>query len=166
MGYSTSFTGQFNLDKPLSPEHLAYLLAFSETRRVCRNADVAESLPDELRAAAELPIGNDGAYFVGKNANDTRDESITDYNSPPRGQPGLWCNWIPTDDGENIVWNGMEKFYDYEEWLAYLCTNFFARWGYKLNGRVEWQGDDPDDKGVLVVEDNKTKAKYSKKNKK
>ena len=39
-----------------------------------------------------------------------RGPDVKDYNRPPQGQPGLWCDWTPTDDGSAIRWNGTEKF--------------------------------------------------------
>ena len=156
MGYTTTFVGSFSLDKTLHPVHLAYLKRFSETRRVKRNADKASKLPDDVRISAELPIGPEGAYFVGSENQfgDDNDDSIVDHNSPPKEQPCLWCQWIPSEDGNSIVWNGGEKFYDYEDWIEYICSNFLQRWGYTLNGRVEWQGECEDDKGVLTIVDN------------
>ena len=37
MGYDTSFTGNFTLDRPLEEIHRKYLQAFSETRRMKRD---------------------------------------------------------------------------------------------------------------------------------
>lgn len=156
MGYTTTFEGHFTLNKPLHPVHLAYLKRFAATRRMKRNADLAEKMVDDVRIAAELPIGAEGAYFVGSPDahGQNKDESVVDYNQPPKGQPGLWCQWIPSDDGEQILWDGGEKFYEYESWIDYICTHFLEKWGYVLNGSVEWQGENPDDKGTLIVTDN------------
>lgn len=57
-----------------------------------------------------------------------------------------------------LIWNGMEKFYNYEEWLRYLIEHFFDPWGYVLNGSVDWQGEDSDDKGELKIADNRVVA--------
>lgn len=83
-----------------------------------------------------------------------RDPSIADYNSPPEGQPGLWCQWVPSEDGTEIVWNGAEKFYYYVEWIDFLVEKFLKPWGYKVNGRVEWSGEEQGDIGVIEVIDN------------
>lgn len=73
-------------------------------------------------------------------------------------QPGLWCQWVLTADGTQLEWDGGEKFYNYVEWLQYLITNFFEPWGIKLNGQIEWFGEDRGDFGKIVVIDNKVEA--------
>lgn len=182
MGYTTDFEGEFILNRPLSPNHKAYLKAFCATRRMYRNK-IAESYPDPLRLAVGLPFGSNGAYFVGSKASfgqDLNDPSVqideTDYpfvvitsenryavemmrimggnNVPPMGQPGLWCQWTPNDKGTAIIWNGGEKFYKYVDWLQYIITHFFDRWGYILNGTVTYQGEDYSDRGQIQVVNN------------
>lgn len=77
-------------------------------------------------------------------------------------QPGLWCQWIITEDGTELQWDGGEKFYNYVEWLKYLINHFFSKWGILLNGEVYWYGEEDSDKGVIVVKDNVIKLKYAK----
>ena len=153
MGYTTDFKGHFTLDKPLRPEHAAYLHAFSETRRMQRDAGKAGKLADPKREAVGLPIGVQAGYFVGGTglAGQDRDASILDYNQEPMGQPGLWCGWGPTEDGGGIKWSGMEKFYSYTEWLNYLIDHFLAPWGYEISGAVEYQGESDDDRGKIKI---------------
>ena len=122
MGYTTDFEGHFNLDRALALEHKTYLEKFSNTRRMKRNAILAGRLPDPVRDAAGLGIGEEGGYFVGAKGfagEDHDSKSIIEYNDPPAGQPGLWCQWVPAIDEEGeatrIEWNGGEKFYDYVE---------------------------------------------------
>ena len=165
MGYSTDFFGSFKLDKQLSSEHAAYLSQFSETRRMQRDVSVTSVLDnDPIRIAAGLPVGVDGGYFVGGSgyAGQDRDESIVEYNNPPDGQPGLWCQWIPSEDGTEIEWDGGEKFYNYVEWIKYLIEHFLKPWGYVLNGEVEWRGEEYDDHGNIVIENNNVKIQYPK----
>lgn len=157
MGYTTDFSGEFKLDRPLSPEHKAYLCQFMETRRMKRDAAVTETRPDPLRLAVGLPIGEEGGYFVGAEGmagQEWNADDVLDGNTAPAGQPGLWCQWTPDDAGECIEWNGGEKFYNYVEWLEYLVQHFLSVWGYVLNGTVEWQGEDSRDIGRIVVENN------------
>lgn len=176
MGYTTDFTGEFTLDKPLTSAHTAYLKQFSETRRMKRDEKVAATLPDPVREAVGLPVGPEGSYFVGGcgSFGQGYDESVVDSNTPPgqlkfgsgkwedneklirsgQCQPGLWCQWTPTELGDGIVWNGAEKFYHYVEWLKYLIEHFLKPWGYVLGGEVEWQGEDPADSGKIEVENN------------
>lgn len=156
MGYSTDFTNSFGLNKPLSTAHLNYLTKFAETRRMKRNASIAAKFPDPIREAAGLPIGDKGAYYVGSTGEFGQDEdnSIINYNTEPMGQPGLWCQWIPSPDGDGIEWDGGEKFYNYVEWLEYIIKHFLAPWGYVLNGKVTWQGEESDDFGKIIVKKN------------
>lgn len=156
MGYTTDFNGEFGLNRTLDNNHREYLTKFSETRRMKRNADKAAELNDPIREAVDLPIGTEGEFFVGANgfAGQDSDNSVEDYNSPPSTQPGLWCQWIPGENGDTIEWDNGEKFYHYIEWLEYLIANFLQPWGYVLNGEVEWQGEERSDMGMIVVKDN------------
>lgn len=183
MGYTTDFSGHFTLDAPLTEEQATYLNKFSETRRMKRltveNRDKLDELkprwaslhyeapttpvdemPDPVREAVGLPVGTDGGYFVGAggHAGQERDDSIIDYNEPPRRQPSLWCQWIVREDDNGaytiIEWDGNEKFYEYVEWLEYIIDHFLKPWGRKLNGEVEWYGEEPNDRGLITVNDN------------
>jgi hypothetical protein len=140
----------------LKPEHAAYLKAFNRTRRMKRKVSVAEELPDPIRTAVGLPLGPEAAYFVGGQgwAGQERDASVVDYNNPPKGQPGLWCQWDPSEDGTAIIWDGAEKFYYYGEWLTYIIDHFLGPWGYVVNGEMTWQGEDEEDVGTIFVVNN------------
>jgi hypothetical protein len=83
-----------------------------------------------------------------------QDDSIVNYNTPPSGQPSLWCQWVPNENGTAIEWDGGEKFYEYVDWIEYLISNFLAPWGYVLNGEVEWSGEDRDDRGMIIIDNN------------
>lgn len=155
MGYDTTFEGGLYFDRALAPEHRAYLEAFSRTRRVRRNSNRAAALPDPVRSAAGLPVGIQGAYFVGGAGEwgELDDESVLDGDKPPVGQPGLGCDWVPDPSGVMLQWNGAEKFYAYIDWLEYLLEHFIAPWGYRLeHGRVYWQGQQYEDRGFLEAD--------------
>ena len=156
MGYTTDFKGQFAVSPPLKPEHVAYINAFSGTRRMKRDGRKATPLPDPVRLAAGLPVGPSGSYFVGGVgfAGQDHDNSVLEHNTPPSTQPSLWCQWKATEDGTAIEWDGGEKFYEYIEWICYLVHHFFAPWGYTLNGEVRWQGESDDDKGKIIITNN------------
>ncbi|MAH47425.1 hypothetical protein CMI37_16495 [Candidatus Pacearchaeota archaeon] len=162
MGYTTDFSGSFQLDKPLASEHQAFLVKFAGTRRMQRDADITSEREDPVREATGLPVGEEGAYFVGEggfagqgeSGFGSRPEDVINYNAPPEGQPGLWCQWVPNEEGTEIRWDGGEKFYSYVEWLEYLITHFLTPWGYVLNGKVEWLGEERSDIGRIVVENN------------
>lgn len=185
MGYTTDFWGQFDLTPQLSTEQREYLRAFNETRRMARDEEKAALLPDPVREAVGLPVGHEGAYFVGGQGfmGQGGDDSVVEYNEAPGmtkwrypdeeydrylarrqeaiengAQPGLWCQWTPNDDGTAIVWDGGEKFYDYVEWIEYIIRNFLKPWGIVANGDVEWQGEEPADRGRIQVRDNVVRA--------
>jgi hypothetical protein len=150
----------------LRPEQAAYLKRFSETRRMRRDASKAGAMPDPVREAVDLPPGEEAAYFVGAVRQSepqfpswAGDESVLNGNIPPQGQPGLWCKWCPNEEGTAIVWNGVEKFYDYVKWLEYLIAHFLRPWGYVLNGEVKWRGEDRDDRGIIRVSDSEVRTK-------
>lgn len=149
MGYSTEYTGTVTVNPPLGPVEIAYLNAFSETRRMQRS---------------------NGPYFVEGSGpfGQGRDGDVLDSNAPAAGQPGLWCNWVPTEDGSGIEWNGVEKFYYGREWMQYLIDHFLKAGGeakgqpgfegftfdHVLNGVLDAQGDESDDAWQLTVADN------------
>jgi len=157
MGYDTDFFGEFTLDKPLSDAHAAYLRAFGDSRRMKRNMVALVNVADPIREAAGLPIGVEGEYFIGEKEFcrfDNTDVSIIDPNRPPSTQHGLYCQWIPNEDGTEIEWDQSEKFYNYIEWIEYIIDNFLKPWGYVLNGEVTWEGSESGDLGKIVVDDN------------
>jgi len=164
MGYTTEYYGVFKLSKPLTAAQAAYLKAFSETRRMARRSEVVEAMDDPVRQAVNLPVGDDGEYFVGGTGfyGQDKDRSIIHYNRPPKSQPGIWCHWIPTEDGAGIEWDGGEKFYDAREWLEYLIHNFLERWNIVMDGEAQWQGEDHGDVGLLVVKGNEVFEKRGK----
>jgi hypothetical protein len=80
MGYTTDFSGEFKLNKPLDPETERLMDGLNTTRRMKRNVD-------------ESIYGIEGEFYFGSGSfGQDREENIIDYNSPPRTQPGLWCH--------------------------------------------------------------------------
>jgi hypothetical protein len=142
MGYNTQFTGQFNLNKPLSEKDKEFLTKLSETRRVARKVDAKYGIEGEFYV--------DGTGIFGQD----KDETILDNNRYPKTQPGFWCQWVSNEDGTAIIWDCNEKFYNYIEWINYLIKNLIEPRGYSLTGDVEWQGDEPDDFGIISIKDN------------
>lgn len=149
MGYQTKFTGRVHITPPLNPQEIAYLTKFSETRRMAREA---------------------GPYFVygTGDAGQNRDADIQNYNSPPPGQPSLWCGWEPTEDGTAIEWDRREKFYRSTEWMRYLIEHFLKAgahaegqpgfedftFDHTVAGVIHAEGEAQDDVWDLVVWDN------------
>jgi hypothetical protein len=146
MGYSTDFFGSFKLDRPLDEVTKTFLQKFAETRRMKRNIQ---------------GYGVDGEFYVdGKGSfGQDHDATVVEYNQPPSTQPSLWCQWVPNAEGTEIEWDGSEKFYNYVEWIQYLIDRVLAPKDYVLNGEVEWQGEERDDVGIIVVKDNHVSVK-------
>jgi hypothetical protein len=155
MGYTTQFDGQFNLSKPLTDEQGYYLDTFAATRRMKRNPDILMAQHNGQHGL-NGNYGIDGEFFclIDEDDNDDDVTGILNYNEPPSTQPSLWCQWIPTEDNMGIEWDGNEKFYCYDEWLTYIIDNFLKPWGITLSGEVEFQGEENDDMGKIIVVDN------------
>lgn len=154
MGYNTDFSGSVKIDPPLNAAEVDYLKRFANSRRMAR---------------AKGPYFVDGSGFMGQD----NDPDIWDYNTPPAGQPGLWCQWEPSDDGSEIAWNWEEKFYNATEWMAYLIDHFLKpgaeaskvddpqfekfTFDHVVNGTIEAQGEEPKDIWKILVEDNEVR---------
>jgi hypothetical protein len=144
------------VEPPLNAHEIAYLRKFARSRRMSRLS---------------------GPYFVegSSGLDQVRNKDVIDYNRAAEGQPGLWCDWEPNDEGTEISWNGTEKFYLAEVWMAYLIDHFlkpgasaagsafidmvpaeFAHFTFDhhVNGTITAQGADPNDQWRLVVADN------------
>lgn len=160
MGYETYFSGEFAFATPLKDKHRAYLQALRETRRMKRDQMQAKKLPDPLRLDVDLPVGDEGEFFVGGGGlcGQTSDKSVLDYNRPPARQPSLWCCWTPNDDGTCLYVPDGGRYCGYVQWLDYLITSFVKPWDYKLDGEVFWRGEDSEDIGKIVVKDNVVQA--------
>lgn len=150
MGYTTYFDGQIELDKPLTDELYDFLIKFSNTRRMKRDVNKLKEM------GYDGDYGVEGEFFVdGEGAFGQRfDDSIIDVNQPPHTQPGVWCQWIPTDDRMAITWDGGEKFYHADEWMKYLVERILAPKGYVANGEIFATGEDSDDLWKIKVVDN------------
>lgn len=149
MGYTTDFRGKLILNKKLTKKDNEFLVKFAETRRMARNVDPKYGVEGEFYVD-----GRDEFFSTDK------DKDIIDYNRPPKTQPGLWCQWVPSEDGLGIEWDGGEKFYNYVEWLEYIIKNFLAPKGYVLMGTVEWRGEEWDDRGEIRVFNNEVTSEY------
>lgn len=162
MGYTTYFSGSLKFNKPVTEELKQFINNFASIRHMERDTEkIKEVFPDWEEKCYKGDLGTDGAYFIGEKAWSLQreDESIMDYNNPPKGVPGLWCQWVIGSDDE-LRWDGNEKFYMYIDWLQYLIDNFFDPEGYFLNGEMEFQGEDEDDFGTIIVVDNNVDVQY------
>lgn len=158
MGYTTDFSGKFKFNKPISKELAEYINLFSDTRHMRRNnKKIKEFYPNWKDRCFFGCLGDEGEFFLSPGSGyDYSDNSITNANVPPTSQPGLWCQWEVSSDRKYLQWNGAEKFYYYIEWLQYIIENFIRTDPneYVLNGIIHWQGEDPEDKGILEVKNN------------
>lgn len=115
MGYQTEFEGRIEIEPPLNPHEIAYLKRFNESRRMDREQ---------------------GPYYCGTGPYGQDVEAdVRNQNRPDSSQPGLWCNWAPTEDGTALEWDGAEKFYDSEEWMRYIVETFLMP-GCNIQGEM------------------------------
>lgn len=154
MGYTTDFSGAFSIAPSLEAKHRAYLRRFCEMRHMSLKP-TGEGLKDPIRKAVGLPFGREGEFCTVMLEHGQPE--IIDYNEPPLGVPGLWCQWEAASC-TTLQWDGGEKFYNYVEWLEYLIEHFFRPWGYELNGQIEWTGEDRDDRGTIGVRRNEVRT--------
>lgn len=184
MGYTSSFQGQFALNKCLKPEQKAYLLRFSEIRHEILDEEMLKGYPDLLREAVGLPIGTNGIYFTGmldpENSGvdplggyppggiepfikqDFHQASRQHYAQPaehrkPFWPPSYYCQWVPARHSKTIEWNQTEKFYGYISWLRFLMDHFLTPWGYELSGEVSYKGEQGEH-GRIIVADNEIRT--------
>ena len=123
MGYTTDFVGHIDIAPALNDDEIAYLTAFSRSRRFDRG---------------------EGPYAVPGNpgADDWRGVDGDRYNAPLAGQPGLWCHWVPCWDGCCLALDGLEKCYAPMRWLSYLIDHLLkpdaiaAAWRAPAAGRL------------------------------
>lgn len=163
MGYTTYFQGSVKIEPPLNEHEVAYLKDFAGSRRMKRTA---------------------GPYFAdpgGDFGQGSREDEVLEYNQPDDEQPGLWCQWIPSDDGTELMWDRAEKFYNSAEWMTYLIQHFlkpdaraktehqplfkseagrfkYFTFDHVCNGTIYAQGEQSDDLWKIVVTDNEVKV--------
>lgn len=93
--------------------------------------------------------------------NDIHEKDWRDTPDRP-DEYSYYCQWESSRDGKELRWDGGEKFYGYIEWLKWLIEKFFAPRGILLNGQVEWEGEENDDMGQMIVKDNVLTIKRAK----
>ncbi len=175
MGYTTEFEGRVTIEPPLNEHEVSFLKDFNETRRMIRRNG---------------PLFVKGSGFWGQGHDDDVIEFNMSSGDTPwstsrlpadwreyheeNGQPGLWCQWIPIDDGAALAWDGGEKFYDAEEWMRYIIDKLLApsasdylmvhdaedprlakfTYDHVLNGVIHAEGEEQGDVWRLIVTDN------------
>lgn len=143
MGYSTAFTGQFALSRPLTADECATLRALYEHRH-----EEEEDLPLPYVVAGDCPVLIERTL-----------KNRTYYGEAPgilsKKFPSFYCQWVLSPDQRALEWDQGEKFYCYVGWLQYLISHFFAPWGVTLDGTIKWKGDMRGDSGSIRVEGNR-----------
>lgn len=105
MGVQTDYLGQIEVEPALNLTEMAYLSAFSRSRRcACSRKPYA--------------VASSNSHHVGP------EKSTDRCNKVASGQPSLWCNWVPCLTGCCLGWNGHEKFYAGRAWMQYLIDHF------------------------------------------
>ncbi len=155
MGYTTEFYGKIEITPALPLEITKYINKFNGVRHMKRDVKILEE-KYKGEGGFNGKYGVEGEYFINGTGfmGQGDDESVLDHNTPPSTQPGLWCQWIITEDGKYIEWDGGEKFYESVEWMEYIIENFIGA-EYSCNGKIEAQGEDRYDHWWLVVNNNK-----------
>jgi len=155
MGYQTDFDGTITIDPPLNEKEIKYINAFADTRRMYRK---------------------NGPYYVGGGgiAGQDHEEDVINYNAPDASQPNLWCQWIASEDGTQIEWDGNEKFYHAAEWMEYIIDHFIGEnplaklnqpehfdflQGHKTNGEIYADGEELGDNWMIEVVNGKVTRK-------
>lgn len=157
MGYYTSFSGEWTVDPPFTPEHQDYLDEFAKTRHVKLRPELIRDLPDPVRSAVGYPVGIDGMFYTGADLGSSH-PAVVDYNATPSGVPELWCYWLPTSASTFGAVDEETKAYGYIEWLHFLMAWFIKPWGYTLNGVVHWNGESREDMGRIVIDNNEIRV--------
>lgn len=107
MGYTTDFVGWVQIDPPCNEQESEYLCAFNRTRRWNR--------PAGPYVVLDHPLDEEGLSTDGE-----------DYNRPAPGEPSLWCPWTVGAGGGHLCWDGAEKAYAADGWLAHLIDSFLT----------------------------------------
>lgn len=106
MGFTTVFWGAVGIAPALNRRERSYLRRFAAIRRQRTSAGPYHAEPGGLLAWRR------------------RRPEILDHDTPPEGQPNLWCQWVPARGGAELRWDGREKFYDAADWMRYLVDHF------------------------------------------
>lgn len=155
MGCTSYFTGAVDIDPPLNESERSFLKDFATTRRMNRTKG---------------PLYVKGGGFMGQD----NEDDVIDSNNPHPDQPELWCQWVPSEDGTQIVWDEGEKFYSSAEWMLYIVKNLLSpsaaayitshveederlndfTCNHDVNGQFHVEGEESDDRWILDVDHN------------
>lgn len=151
MGYHTDFTGKFHFEKNASREFMEYINAFSHARHVLRNAEeIKHADPEWKKHCFHGDLGEYGEYY----ADPSNAFAMPNENIIQKNVPGYYCEWYMPDTGTLMHNDGTDYYQDYQNWLFFLLRNFIIPDHYILNGSVYWNGEDTEDLGILVIQNN------------
>lgn len=145
MGYHTDFYGILEVTPPLNEHERSYLEDFTATRHTSPDHGPLD-ISAGMQCQGNIPLDN---------------------------MPGIWCHWVADKDG-NLTWDEGEMTYDHDEWLAWIIKRLLgpeskdfvqAHLGedkrlqhfthdHVVNGTVEAQGENHDDRWRIKVIDN------------
>jgi hypothetical protein len=134
MGYHTGFQGEFELEPPLHAAQVTYLHAFVKIRHGQRNIYQIKHLPDPIREAVGLEIGQDGLYCTSDQANNV--DVYSNYNSVAASAPDLYCPWTVSADGSKLCSSHPDKAHSPKEWLEFLVQHFLIPWQSQASGEI------------------------------
>jgi len=163
MGYTTNFEGEFTFNKQVDKELEKYVNNFARTRHMLYNTEwIKKELPFWRAFTFDGNLGKNGCLIADENHvfdvwPNENEKWVKDVNDSG-DCPSLWANW--KIENNTLVWNGAEKFYSYVEWLEFYITNFFEPNDLKLSGVVYFYGEDREDCGSIIIDENFVKQYY------
>ena len=86
---------------------------------------------------------------------ENRHDSEYNYGDSKREFPSIWCDFYI--DGKEFRWNGSEKTYEGKQWIKFFLKKLMD-WskasGHLIyaEGDMEWNGEEEDDMGRVIVE--------------
>lgn len=131
MGYTTEFTGKFDI--------------VNSSGDIVEVDNETESILNRL---SDSEFAKDTRFSIGHVYFDLPKDFLSNY-----------CQWRLTNNKQHIEWDGGEKFYEYEGWLNIILEKILVPKGYYLSGKVHFQGQESRDSGYLIAEPNKNAIK-------
>ena len=83
-------------------------------------------------------------------------EALSNKRHDSELMPSNYCQWVIGVDKKTILWDGREKFYSSDKWIAFIVS-ILEPLGYIVNGKVSWKGEDKSDVGTIRIKNNKIK---------
>ena len=81
-------------------------------------------------------------------------KGLKSINNQACNSPKSELQCIIDEDNQSIIWDDVEKFYNYIEWMECIISKIIAPRGYICNGEIYWSGEESGDLGVIRVINN------------